>query len=94
MLPGQEQRKLSKSLKHMDDFCCQRDLSDILTDTMKSKNLTVENAILHRPCMGTLLSDGRLRACVRLLRGKSKRREHQKVREIQKSSDYNVKHDT
>ena len=37
-----EQQKLSKSLKYMDDFCCQRDLSDILTDTMKSKTLMVE----------------------------------------------------
>ena len=42
VLPGQTQRKLSLSLKDMNDFCCQRDMSDILTQTMKNKKLILE----------------------------------------------------
>ena len=94
VLPGQEQRKLSKSLKDMDDFCCQRDLSDILTDTMKSKNLMLETRSCTDPVWALYYRmEDYVPVCA--FCGENLNEENiKKLREIQKSSDCNVKRST
>ena len=89
-----EQQKLSKSLKDMDNFCCQRDLSDILTDTMKSKTLMVETQSCTDPVWALYYRmQGYVPVCA--FCGENLNEENiKKLREIQKSSDCNVKRST
>ena len=41
-LSGQDQRTLTATLSAMEDFHCERDIENDITDTMKEKHLVVE----------------------------------------------------
>ena len=89
-----EQQKLSKSLKDMDHFCCQRDLSDIFTDTMKSKTLMVETQSCTDPVWALYYRMQEYVPVCAFFRENLNEENIKKLKDFQETTDYNVKHDT